>query len=291
MDKFAPSPNNEVYGHLEVLSTWREEKYGKRPIYCRARCLLCGNIREYRLNNLRTGHTKTCGCANRHTDLTGRRYGMLLVESRSDDGTYICRCDCGNKLEGIPANRLENRHHLSCGCLKSGEANAQTLIGRRFGKLTVVERTDKKTGKAFLYRCRCDCGGERMATSAELKKGAATSCGCAVMESVKLAQHALDKTRVDDTQLIKLSSATISKNNKSGVRGVCWVARKQKWRAYIQIKKTRINLGDFDTVKQAADVRRNAELTYFDPVLREYGIEPPDRTDTKYIDKTGGDAP
>lgn len=53
------------------------------------------------------------------------------------------------------------------------------LNGTRYGMLTVEELTDQRNGYGrLLYRCRCDCGGERMATRANLERGEITSCGC-----------------------------------------------------------------------------------------------------------------
>ena len=53
------------------------------------------------------------------------------------------------------------------------------LDGQRFGMLTVQGITDQRNSYGrLLYRCKCDCGGERLATAANLKKGEVTNCGC-----------------------------------------------------------------------------------------------------------------
>lgn len=56
------------------------------------------------------------------------------------------------------------------------------LIGKRFGKLTVIEEASKivyatKSTK-LRWLCRCDCGGNTIATTADLKRGHTLSCGC-----------------------------------------------------------------------------------------------------------------
>lgn len=43
-------------------------------------------------------------------------------------------------------------------------------------------------------------------------------------------------------------------SNKSGHTGVYWSARNKKWRAQIRFKGTRISLGLFDTIEEAAEV-------------------------------------
>src|SRR3990167_3632980 len=56
------------------------------------------------------------------------------------------------------------------------------IIGKRFGKLTVVERVGSRPVSAksteSLWRCRCDCGGERITPAGPLRYGRTTSCGC-----------------------------------------------------------------------------------------------------------------
>lgn len=51
------------------------------------------------------------------------------------------------------------------------------LTGQRVGKLTVVRFVESRKGKR-MWLCRCDCGGETMATYVQLKYGEKKSCGC-----------------------------------------------------------------------------------------------------------------
>lgn len=53
------------------------------------------------------------------------------------------------------------------------------LIGKRFGKLTVIAASDKPSASRHKnYLCRCDCGKEVIETSSNLKNGNRVSCGC-----------------------------------------------------------------------------------------------------------------
>lgn len=61
----------------------------------------------------------------RYEDLTGRRFGRLIVLERTDSHikkngdkqtAFLCRCDCGN-VRKVLAYNLKNGHTLSCGCL------------------------------------------------------------------------------------------------------------------------------------------------------------------------------
>jgi len=65
--------------------------------------------------------------ANR-TDLTGRRYGMLLVLRKTDikhaakkkDFVWECKCDCG-KTCYLPTSYLNSGDYKSCGCNKGNK--------------------------------------------------------------------------------------------------------------------------------------------------------------------------
>jgi len=59
------------------------------------------------------------------------------------------------------------------------------LIGKKFGRLTVLRRDEKKNmGKVFLL-CRCDCGNECSVRADHLKSGETQSCGCLHAEIIK----------------------------------------------------------------------------------------------------------
>lgn len=52
------------------------------------------------------------------------------------------------------------------------------LIGERFGKLTVIEQVPSDKCGNRKWRCLCDCGGEHIATTGNLRSGRTTNCGC-----------------------------------------------------------------------------------------------------------------
>ncbi|WNC72720.1 hypothetical protein RGQ13_01695 [Thalassotalea psychrophila] len=89
----------------------------------------CGIKKSYLLGNIKSGHTKSCGCLkNTHpvnwNDLTGNVYGLLTVlapsASRVTEGGHIkarfsCECVCGKKLI-VDAEKLVTGRTQSCGC-------------------------------------------------------------------------------------------------------------------------------------------------------------------------------
>jgi hypothetical protein len=54
------------------------------------------------------------------------------------------------------------------------------IVGHRYGRLTVVEFVSRHPSRpaSSLWRCSCDCGGERYLRKSELNRGHIRSCGC-----------------------------------------------------------------------------------------------------------------
>src|SRR5277367_1364612 len=48
--------------------------------------------------------------------------------------------------------------------------------GQRYGRLVIIERIHRPT-KMCYWRCQCDCGGETIASTANLHTGNTKSCG------------------------------------------------------------------------------------------------------------------
>ncbi|WP_186072123.1 HNH endonuclease [Burkholderia gladioli] len=59
-----------------------------------------------------------------------------------------------------------------------------------------------------------------------------------------------------------------SKANRSGIKGVSWLKRRNKWHARIKIDGQVILLGDFALLEDAAAARKAAEDKYFGDFLR-----------------------
>ena len=55
--------------------------------------------------------------------------------------------------------------------------------GVRYGRLTAIEPTTKRQNGSIVWRCRCDCGNEILASSKNLVTGRVRSCGCLRQES------------------------------------------------------------------------------------------------------------
>jgi hypothetical protein len=75
------------------------------------------------------------------------------------------------------------------------------MIGKRFGRLIVLARAENK-GRRTAYRCKCDCGQEKIVTSENLVAGHTKSCGCINRERLSARSkeqnttHGMSHTRI-----------------------------------------------------------------------------------------------
>lgn len=59
-----------------------------------------------------------------------------------------------------------------------------SLVGQKFGSLTVIERAKNPNNRQTKWLCRCEeCGGTYIAYGLNLKSGRITSCGCNRLEN------------------------------------------------------------------------------------------------------------
>ena len=73
---------------------------------------------------------------------------------------------------------------------------AVDIGGRRYGRLTAVERTNQRTNAGnFLWRCRCDCGRETVVAAGNLQSGGTRSCGCLSRHTNKRHGESAPRTR------------------------------------------------------------------------------------------------
>lgn len=70
------------------------------------------------------------------------------------------------------------------------------LTGKRFGKLTVVSFDHKGNGTRNYWKCKCDCGGERVVSGDHLNRGDTTDCGCDRRHTSHWHKHLMWNTRI-----------------------------------------------------------------------------------------------
>jgi len=111
-------------------------------------------------------------------NLTGVRFGRWTVIKLVEESKPIhweCVCDCGTK-RNVASSELLRSATKSCGCLKSPD-----LTGKKFGKLTVVEKGYSRPstkGTRVFWKCLCECGNITYVITHTLNNGHTKSCGC-----------------------------------------------------------------------------------------------------------------
>lgn len=127
----------------------------------------------------------------RHFISERARLGLSYGEAAQILGvapSTLCRIEKGN---GNPAPKIAEKIsawlRLSADMpskekIKRGTLQTSDLIGKRFGRLVVLEFSHREigpTGKGYsFWKTRCDCGKEKLTSRNCLTTGQALSCGC-----------------------------------------------------------------------------------------------------------------
>lgn len=100
-------------------------------------------------------------------------------------------CDTYGMKRGTVATRLEHGWPIEKALtepLKDGSRDKTSLIGQKFGRLTVLAYAgDEYIGSDNNSRwiCQCECGKRTIVGGNKLKSGHTQSCGCLVSEKAK----------------------------------------------------------------------------------------------------------
>jgi hypothetical protein len=161
----------------------------------------CGKETIVKQSNLHSGHTCSCGCLNEEkiSDITGKKFGRLTAiredpSSKKGKLKWVCQCECGKSVS-VDGYSLRGGRTKSCGCYNDEKRKEQKidLVGRKFGRLTVIKDVGRRVNKSPLWLCQCDCGGTKETTSKSLM-GGTKSCGCLYREAMQRANGSKRKS-------------------------------------------------------------------------------------------------
>ena len=208
-------------------------------------------------------------------DLTGQRFGRLVALEPTDDRhrtsvIWRCRCDCGTECR-VPSDWLRRGTKRSCGCLQD-EARRDDITGQRRGRLTAIRPTDQRRGGKTLWEWRCDCGATVLKIPGMVRDGMSTMCPACSRRLKRDQGAALAAAQIRDEEtgmmpagLDGLRAGKLYSTNTSGVRGVSWHNKNQKWVARIQDHGKTKTIGYYSTIEEAAVARAQA-------VKKRYGV-------------------
>ena len=195
-----------------------------------------------------------------------------LYNSRST--FWRCKCLlCGNTID-IPQRYLGVKKN--CGCCRH-LPKKEIMPGEKFGKLTVLghkKLLDNGHGYVYLCECNCDRKTHLYIRGSSLRDGTTRSCGCIHDELLREnAKEAYKRNFVNNTNVPKVFSDVLQKNNTSGYRGVSWHKGSQKWHARVAYRGKSYSLGYYDNPKEASEIVAIARRNIKKDFLRWYDEE------------------
>lgn len=203
-----------------------------------------------------------------------QKYGRLIALKNIGvikGCTYFkCKCDCGNIID-VCATSLKTGHTKSCGCLqKEVVARLNTKHGMSATKTYI-------TWEAMIRRCYSEksarykyYGGRGITVCQEWRDSFETFYNDM---GKRPENQTIDRINNDlgyfkencqwATSMEQSHNRRLSRRNKTGIPGVDFMKRKNKYRARINANNESIHLGLFLTIKEAAEARQAAESKYW----------------------------
>lgn len=150
----------------------------------------------------------------------------------------------------------------------------QNTNRQQYGELTILSAAARRG----YVTCQCSCGRIKDIRFSSLTKADAPtrSCGCIQRKIAhRIGQQTVRKNAARqirtnlqyNTNFQVIENNKPPKNNTSGVKGVSWNTDREKWEAYISVHGKRIGLGKFKEFADAVNARKQAEDTYFKPLI------------------------
>lgn len=193
-------------------------------------------------------------------DLTNQHFGRLTVlgdvGKRTGRGRILwhCLCECG-RVTFVQGDHLKNGRIRSCGCLNDEKKHERfkDLTNTETENFKVIDRAYSKNQRVY-WNCICKhCGNHTELQSNQIERY--SSCGCKRNRSSKERM-----AEISDPESLKTNKPTAK--STTGVRGVYYNKRKKRYVVYINVDKKPKYLGSSVDLKEAADIRRKAEIEY-----------------------------
>lgn len=185
----------------------------------------------------------------------------------SGDPLWLCTCECGKTVEK-PISSVLRSHIKSCGCVFANyvEARKKDLTNERYKKLLVIGKTGKRSESNLgIWLCECDCGGFIEIPTGEWRTK--SSCGCYAMQLITSEEAGM--LHQDGTNIGVLLKRKPPRS-ASGVTGVYFRPKSQKWRACLMFQRKKVLDKEFETQEEAVAARQAAEDIYHTPSLEKY---------------------
>ena len=227
-------------------------------------------------------------------DLTGMTFGKYTVMKRAENRRspngksivmWTCKCECGI-VKDVPASGLLNGSQRSCGCARgfyasesrhSHSKNTFDLSGVHGightpkGHVFLFDKDDFEAIRTHTWEVNNTGYISTQTYRNKTSKGYLLHRVVMNVTDSKIIIDHINGNPKDNrkrnlrivTQSQNSMNASISKSNKSGVKGVSWSKSKKKWYATIGVNNKTINLGTYELFDDAVNARIDAEGKYF----------------------------
>lgn len=127
---------NQKFGKLTVIESLNKKNKNGSTIW---KCICdCGTIINVNAGDLKSGHTKSCGCLRyEQKDITNQKFGHLTAlyfsgYTPSKRIKWHCICDCGKEIDVLKESLISG-HTTSCGChnVSKGEEKIEIWLNDR----------------------------------------------------------------------------------------------------------------------------------------------------------------
>lgn len=207
-------------------------------------------------------------------DLTGQSFGRWTVLNREGKKggfvSWLCRCECG-KRNVVASNSLRTGNSKSCGCYTLEKI---TTHGKNKNYVIAPEY---KTWHMMVQRCTNpnndgygDYGGRGIKVCDRWLNFEDFYADMGDRPSLKYSLDRIDNNGNYEpsncrwaTQTDQSRNQRLRIDNTSGHKGIRWESRRSKWRTYINVNGKQIFIGHFDSLPEAVDARKQAEIKYW----------------------------
>lgn len=230
---------------------------------------------------------------NKFKDLTGQVFGKLTVIERAENdkwaaAQWLCECECGNKIV-VKGGHLRSGGTKSCRCRTYKYKNGLSYdLSGEYG----IGYTSKDEPFYFdledydLIKDYSWYINNKYGYCMTVHNNKTIYIHRLIMNDPEFEIDHINRNKSDNRKS-NLRIVTSSQNNmnqkinmrnKSGVTGVYWYEKNNKWIAYINLNKKRYNLGYFDNKDTAIIARLKAEKEYFGEfssqkhLFEQYGV-------------------
>lgn len=229
---------------------------------------------------------------NVREDLTGQIFNKLKVLYQTDDyispngrhsAQWLCECSCDEHNQVVVrGEHLKSGQTQSCGCLRitsNKKYNRYKLnLEDEYGLYGIGYCTN--TGREFYFdmddygKIKDICWCESVTHGLHCIVGNITNQKKTIAMHIFLGYRGYDHADRNElnnrrynlrvaTSIENGQNKSVSTRNTSGVVGVSWCKRDQKWESYIKYDGKLIRLGKFENKEDAIKIRLDAETKYF----------------------------